>query len=61
MADDIKPRDNRDAEEGGRPVQLDREQPDGKTGEQDKKQRSKQGGQHGGQQGDKRGQQPPER
>jgi hypothetical protein len=28
MADDIKKRDNRDAEESGRPVQLDREQDD---------------------------------
>jgi len=45
MADQTKNRDNKDAEESGRPVQLDREQQGGKTGQQ-------QGGQH-----DKAGQQ----
>jgi hypothetical protein len=37
MADDIKNRENKDAEESGRPVQLDREeQGNKKAGQQDK-------------------------
>ena len=35
MADDIKDRENKDAEESGRPVQLDPEEQGGKTGQQD--------------------------
>jgi hypothetical protein len=36
MADDIKDRENKDAEESGRPVQLDREEQDREQGQQRK-------------------------
>jgi hypothetical protein len=44
MADDVKNRDNKDAEESGRPVQLDREEQGGKMDQPDKdKHQDKQG------------------
>ena len=46
MADRVKEHDNKDAQESGRPVQLDREQQGGKPGQQ-------QGGQHDKPQHDK--------
>ena len=51
MADQVKERDNKDAEESGRPVQLDREEQESKPGQQ-------QGGQHKPQQDREPGQQP---
>jgi hypothetical protein len=51
MTDQVKDRDNKDAEESGRPVQLDREEQGGKPGQQ-------QGGQHEPQQDREPGQQP---
>jgi hypothetical protein len=52
MADQMKERDNKDAQESGRPVQLDREEQGGKTGQQqggqhDKQHQDKQGSEHG--------------
>jgi hypothetical protein len=52
MADDIKNRDNRDADESGRPVQLDREKDD-KVQHQDK---DKQHDKPAGEQAEKPGQ-----
>jgi hypothetical protein len=48
MADQMKERDNKDAQESGRPIQLDREEQGGKPGQQ-------QGGQHDKQHQDKQG------
>jgi hypothetical protein len=52
MADQMKDRDNKDAQESGRPVQLDREEQGGKTGQTqggqpDTQRPDKQGPQHG--------------
>ena len=63
MADQVKERDNRDAEESGRPVQLDPEEQGGKAGQQDGKPGQQQGGQHdkpqpGRESGPQPGQQP---
>jgi len=50
MTDDIKDRDNKDAEESGRPVQLDPEEQGGKPGQgQQDREHDKQGVEHGGQ------------
>jgi hypothetical protein len=62
MADRMKDHDNKDAQESGRPVQLDREQQGGKPGQheggyQDKPQHDKQGAE----QGQKPGQHQPNR
>ena len=43
MADDIKNRENKDADESGQPVQLDREEQDKKKAGQQDKQHDKQG------------------
>jgi hypothetical protein len=51
MADRMKDHDNKDAQESGRPVQLDREQQGGKPGQQ-------QGGQPEKPQHDKQGTEP---
>jgi hypothetical protein len=52
MADQMNDRDNKDAQESGRPVQLDREEQGGKAGQQqggqpDKQHQDKQGMEHG--------------
>ena len=48
MADDIKDRDNKDAEESGRPVQLDPEEQGGQPGrEQQDREHDEQGQKHG--------------
>jgi hypothetical protein len=56
MTDQVKDRDNKDAEESGRPVQLDREEQGSKPGQQQGGQQ--QGGQHKPQQDREPGQQP---
>jgi hypothetical protein len=52
MADRMTDHDSKDAQESGRPVQLDREQPGGKPGQReggqpDRPQHDKQGAEHG--------------
>jgi hypothetical protein len=56
MADQVKERDNKDAEESGRPVQLDPEEQDGKPGQRPGGQPDKP--QQGGKPGPQPGQQP---